>query len=310
VSAEALEKLVDGLLVSYERDGGINHIDDVNLPSQQGVRAIMLGIQSLLFPGFVETEQVNHVNFRFAVGKRAADTFDALRHELVKSFRYALREPTCRDVPKLEQDVEEHAYCIVVELFEALPQIRALLSLDAQAAMAGDPAARSVAEVLLSYPGMHAISIHRVAHFLFKRRVPLIPRMMAEQVHARTGIDIHPGATIDEAFFIDHGTGVVIGETAHIGKRVKIYQGVTLGALSVPAPEVEGARVLKRHPTIEDDVTIYAGATILGGNTVVGARSVVGGSVWLTRSVPPDTKVLYQPPELKIKTSAVVVESR
>ncbi len=193
------------------------------------------------------------------------------------------------------------ASAIVMELLEALPSLRRTLQLDAEAALRGDPAAGSLAEVLLSYPGMHALTVHRIAHFLYLRHVPLIPRMMSEIVHRRTGIDIHPGATIGEAFFIDHGTGVVIGETAVVGHRVKLYQGVTLGALSVPREDVSRARSRKRHPTIEDDVTIYAGATILGGDTVIGTRSVVGGNVWLTHSVPPDTKVIFDPPRLRYR---------
>ncbi len=301
ISPKALEAIINNLVDSYDRHGGLNHIDGPNLPSRQVIAEITLGVESLLFPGYVAMERVDALNLRYAIGKRAVDTFDALVQEVGKSLNYALREPLCRDKPEMEGSVEDRAQCVVTRLFEALPRIRELLAKDAQAALAGDPAAKSHAEVILSYPGMHAIAIHRVAHFLYLEGIPLIPRMMSELVHRRTGIDIHPGAMIGESFFIDHGTGVVIGETTLIGDRVKIYQGVTLGALSVPEPDLPGARMQKRHPTIEDDVTIYAGATILGGDTVVGARSVVGGSVWLTHSVEADTKVLFQPTPPRIK---------
>jgi serine O-acetyltransferase len=176
---------------------------------------------------------------------------------------------------------------VVEEFFEEMPKIRIILAKDLEAAVRGDPAAKSADEVILSYPGFQAIAVHRIAHFLWTRQVPIIPRMMSELVHSRTGIDIHPGAEIGESFFIDHGTGVVIGETTVIGKNVKLYQGVTLGALSVK--KEEGS--CKRHPTIEDDVTIYANATILGGEIVIGRGSVIGGSVWITQSVPPDSKI-------------------
>jgi serine O-acetyltransferase len=181
---------------------------------------------------------------------------------------------------------------------EKLPTLRQVLGLDVKAHYDGDPAAKSLDEIVFSYPGLYAIFVYRVAHELFLRSIPLMPRIMTEHAHSITGIDINPGATIGKEFFIDHGTGVVIGETTNIGDRVRIYQGVTLGALSVPR-ESEGGNSLrgqKRHPTIENDVTIYAQATILGGETVIGARSVIGGNVWLTSSVPPDTTVLIEPP--------------
>jgi serine O-acetyltransferase len=175
----------------------------------------------------------------------------------------------------------------VDEFFEELPKIRVILSKDLEAAVRGDPAAMSADEVILSYPGFQAITVHRIAHFFWSRQVPLIPRIMSEHIHRRTGIDIHPGAQIGESFFIDHGTGIVIGETTIIGKNVKLYQGVTLGAYSVKKEE-SGQ---KRHPTIEDGVTIYANATILGGDTVIGRGSVIGGSVWITQSVPPGSNM-------------------
>lgn len=310
VTARELEAIVDGLIDSYRDYGGINHLEGPNLPSQDAIREITQGIEKLLFPGFVEAERVDRLNVRYAVGKRAAEILDRMSLELARSFRYEARAANGADPRALELDTQhdERARCVAIRLLENLPRIRAMLATDAAAALRGDPAARSLAEVLLSYPGMHALAIHRVAHFLYNEGVPLVPRMMAELVHSRTGIDIHPGARIGEAFFIDHGTGVVIGETTVIGNRVKLYQGVTLGALSVPAGEAGVARNVKRHPTIEDDVTIYAGATILGGDTVIGAGSIIGGNVWLTRSVPAGTKVLFQAPRLVYKHAELGIE--
>ncbi len=182
---------------------------------------------------------------------------------------------------------------------KSLPAIRALVALDVEAAFDGDPAAQGAEEIVLAYPAIRALSIHRIAHVLYDLGVPLLPRIMSEYAHDRTGIDIHPGARIGERFFIDHGTGVVIGETALIGKRVRIYQGVTLGATSLK--HAGSLRGVKRHPTVEDDVTIYAGATILGGETVIGAGSVIGGNVWLTDSVPPGTRMLAEPPRQLVR---------
>jgi serine O-acetyltransferase len=176
--------------------------------------------------------------------------------------------------------------------------LRGLLATDVRAAYEGDPAAKSFDEIIFSYPGLFAITVYRIAHRLHHQDVPMIPRIMTEYAHSRTGIDIHPGAHIGESFFIDHGTGVVIGETTKIGKRVRLYQGVTLGALSLSREECESLRNQKRHPTIEDDVIVYANATVLGGKTILGARSVIGGNVWLTESVPPDTEVFLKKPEL------------
>jgi serine O-acetyltransferase len=196
-----------------------------------------------------------------------------------------------------------------LKFVQKIPDIEAILATDIRAALEGDPAAKSYDEIIFSYPGLLAITIYRIAHELHTLRVPIIPRIMTEHAHSLTGIDIHPGAIIGSFFFIDHGTGVVIGETTEIGDRVRIYQGVTLGALSLPHDAGDRYRNKKRHPTIEDDVIIYANTTILGGKTVIGARTIIGGNIWLTESVPPDTKVLLKRPELlyignnKTKTS-------
>jgi serine O-acetyltransferase len=209
----------------------------------------------------------------------------SIRHEC---FRYDLPCSEC----------EEQGQKIALALLESIPDLRKTLATDVRAVFDGDPAAKSYDEIIFSYPGVFAVTVYRVAHNLFTFDVPLLPRIMAEHAHSVTGIDIHPGADIGESFVIDHGTGVVIGETTVIGRNVRIYQGVTLGALSLPKDAGEKLRGKKRHPTIEDDVIIYSGATILGGDTVIGARSVIGGNVWITESVPPDTKVVMETPRL------------
>ena len=195
-------------------------------------------------------------------------------------------------------ECEDKGHEIALAVLEAIPSIRAILTTDVQATYEGDPAAKSQDEVIFSYPGIFAIMVYRIAHQLFQLGVPLLPRIMTEHAHSLTGIDIHPKAEIGERFVIDHGTGIVIGETAKIGNNVRIYQGVTLGALSLPPDAGIRLKDIKRHPTIEDDVIIYSGATILGGDTVIGTRSVIGGNVWFTESVPPDTKVLIETPRL------------
>lgn len=288
---------VEGLLDSYVAHGGINHIEGHNLPSLEHVIEVIRDLEGVIFPGYYEKERLGRRNARYAIGERCARIFCQLTAEVAKSLEHTERCETAGDVvqgPGAEARAEE----IVMELLEELPAIRELIREDALAAVEGDPAARSIVEVLLAYPSVRAIGIFRVAHFLHRKQVPLIPRMMTEHVHSRTGIDIHPGATIGPGLFIDHGTGVVIGETARIGRRCKIYQGVTLGALSVERHGDPTWEPAQRHPTLEDHVTVYAGATILGGRTVIGEGSVIGGNVWLTRSVPPGTKVQIEPPYL------------
>jgi serine O-acetyltransferase len=219
--------------------------------------------------------------------------------------RFAIIAPSLagvlRDRALLIRAVRDRGHEVALALLEEIPGIREILATDIQAAYDGDPAARSTDEIIFSYPGIFAITIYRVAHKLHDLGVPLLPRIMTEHAHNLTGIDIHPGARIGERFCIDHGTGIVIGETTEIGRDVRIYQGVTLGALSLPKDAGEMLRGKKRHPTIEDDVIIYSGATILGGDTVIGARSVIGGNVWITHSVPPDTKVIMEPQRHKFK---------
>jgi serine O-acetyltransferase len=282
-----LEKSIEHMMRSYEEYGLVNHSGGNNLPSRESMEDILRNLDELVFPGFREQAELDHNNLRLISAERINLLARELIKEVEKSIGFALR---------LGQDKNErsseyggiHGGCraaaelVVEEFFEELPHIRSFLAMDLEAAFRGDPAAQSADEVILSYPGFQAITVYRIAHFFYTRQVPLIPRMMSEIIHGRTGIDIHPGADIGEFFFIDHGTGVVIGETAVIGKNVKLYQGVTLGALSTKKEDTGR----KRHPTIEDNVTIYANATILGGKTVIGRDCVIGGSVWITSSVP------------------------
>ncbi len=289
-----IETIIDNILNSYSEIGGINHLEGPNLPSRNSIIKIVDELASVIFPGFSDEENLNSLNYKYILGKKIIWIAESLREELAKSINYM-----CRVKAKCTKETSalELANKIVVELLEEIPRIRRMIKSDVEAAFAGDPAAKYHEEVILSYPGVEAIMIHRIAHQLWISGAPLIPRIMSEYIHGKTGIDIHPGATIGEHFFIDHGTGVVIGETTVIGKRVKIYQGVTLGALSVK--KELGNK--KRHPTIEDDVTIYAGATILGGETVIGKGSVIGGNVWLVTSVPPGSKVYAQPEKYIIR---------
>lgn len=285
-------ELTDAFLQSYRDIGGINHLDGPNLPSRLGIQTIISDLESLIFPGFKTEEALDPQNLKFTTAEKLNRVIRNLSTEITRSLcferrlngeSYCIHHSLSKEVNQCRKESEQ----LAMEVLTEIPRLRGLVQGDVEAAFAGDPASRSREEVILSYPGVEAIMIHRVAHELWVRRVPLIPRMMSEVIHGKTGIDIHPGAQIGERFFIDHATGVVIGETCEIGSHVKIYQGVTLGALSV-AKEKAGT---KRHPTIEDDVTIYAGATILGGKTVIGKGSTIGGNVWITSSVPAGSKI-------------------
>jgi serine O-acetyltransferase len=284
VTVPPVDEAVRGILDSYDQLGGINHIGGPNLPSRQRSIDILQALRSILFPGYYERDPVDETALFYMTGERVAWVRKNLAEEITKSLCHDCRmNGRCDQLPECAAKAQN----IADDLLRALPEIRARLHLDVQAALEGDPAAVSEAEVIVAYPGMAAVSTHRIVHFLYQREVPLLPRIMSEYIHHQTGIDIHPGATIGDYFFIDHGTGVVIGETTVIGDHVKIYQGVTLGALSVK----KSLARKKRHPTIEDNVTIYAGATILGGDTVIGHNSVIGGNVWLIQSVPPFSRV-------------------
>ena len=286
--------LASRIVQSYDTVGGLNRIDGKNLPSRERVYGILKDLLTLCFPGYFGAEPLVTKNVAFYVDGLVDAIYIRLREEVTRSL---MHDAQCKGKDPVA--CEEIADRIALELLEAVPGIRKLLMGDVEAAYDGDPAAQSHDEIILSYPCVEAIATHRIAHELYLRKTPLIPRIMSERAHSRTGIDIHPGATIGTRFFIDHGTGVVIGETALIGENVKLYQGVTLGALSFRKDE--GGRLVKggkRHPTIEDDVVIYSGATILGGETTIGHDSVIGANVWLTEPVPPHSKVTIGNPRL------------
>jgi len=291
-----LDSIVSDICATYSDAKGINHIEGFNLPSESEVINILNDLIEIVFPGYAGKKALSVRNIKYFVGETITRAYAQLSDQIGRAMRYNCSRNNCDDcdVPKLSAEA-------TMGLLKSLAGVRELMKLDVQAAYDGDPAAKSLDEIALSYPGLKAITIHRIAHELFIRDVPLIPRLMGEYSHRITGIDIHPGAKIGKSFFIDHGTGVVIGETAVIGNSVKIYQGVTLGALSFPK-DASGNIIKgkKRHPSIEDDVTIYSGATILG-DIVVGKGSVIGGNVWLTEAVPPGTKITATMPELKIR---------
>ena len=287
-----LARVVEEILESYQEHGNINHLDGSNLPTRSEVADLADDLVSIIFPGYFRGDQLDELTSRYFVGERCARILRHLEGVLVRALSVECSDPRPRPAGA-KAELEAKAHELAFDLLQAVPELREIIHTDVQAALTGDPAACSSSEVIMSYPGISAITFHRIAHYLYKQRIPLIPRMMAETVHNRTGIDIHPGATIGRSFFIDHGTGVVIGETTKIGERVKLYQGVTLGALSVSKKNRCGAQ---RHPTIEDDVTVYAGATILGGETVIGRGSTIGGNVWLTESIPAGTTVILEAP--------------
>ena len=259
-------------------------MDRSNLPSKQAIAILCNDFLHLLFPGFFSEEAVSSEELPIAAQEIIDQIADQLESVIAVSLKIRGEDQ------KNQETLEKEAIAITDRLFSGIPAVRALLKTDVEAAYAGDPAARSLEEIVLAYPGLEAIAIQRVAHLLYLEEVPLLPRMMTEWAHSRTGIDIHPGATIGSHFFIDHGTGVVVGETCVIGNRVKLYHGVTLGARSFQKDEHgEIIKGLKRHPEVQDDAVIYPNGIILGGDTVIGARSTIGANVFLMKSIPPDT---------------------
>jgi len=282
-----LTKITEQVLSSYRVGGGMNNIDGSNLPSKRAIASICEDLLQLVFPGFHDQEPIHSTHLARVTQHRIYSIAERLKEEVCKSLR--LREPGCP---------EANAERVLFDFLDSIPAVRQMLRTDVEAAYAGDPAASNLDEVIVAYPCIEAIAIQRLAHVLYALCVPLIPRMMTEWAHSRTGIDIHPGAHIGPYFFIDHGTGVVIGETSIIGKHAKLYQGVSLIARSLAGGQaLKGKR---RHPQLEDNVTIYAGATVMGGDTVVGAGSTIGASVFLTHSVPPRSLVLIEEAALKV----------
>jgi len=270
------------------------HIDYEPIPSRDSVIDIINKFKTVVFPGYFNTEKLDPISLKYHMGQTISDLFDMMSLQI----NHSIRHDCFRYDKPCSIDCDEQVYNTALDVLESIPAIRRMLSTDVRATYDADPAAKSHDEIIFSYPGIFAIMVYRIAHQLYLRNIPLLPRIMTEYAHSVTGIDINPGARIGESFVIDHGTGIVIGETTEIGKNVRIYQSVTLGALSLPRNVSDRWRKKKRHPTIEDDVIIYSGATILGGRTTIGARSVIGGNVWLTKSVPPDTRVMMEAPKL------------
>ncbi len=295
-SPPSLDAVADALLTSYLADDRTQHFDAVFLPSRQRVIDIIELLRRIVFPGFFDDQRITTDSARDHVRTLLGHVDELLYEQVRQALRFALNARHGDGRGDHCDTCDTQARGVTDRFFHCLPRVRTLLGQDVRAAFEGDPAAHSCDEAIFCYPGIDAIFTHRLAHELYRLDVPLIPRIMSEIAHSETGCDIHPGATIGGSLFIDHGTGVVIGETCTIGQRVKIYQGVTLGALSTKGGQAWRGR--KRHPTIEDDVTLYGGAIILGGETVIGHGATIGGSVFLTTSVPPGHTVTMKVPEL------------
>jgi len=299
--------VVAALLASYRADARAQHIDKRFLPSREEIIACVQILLQLFYPGYYGRQDLDGSSVEYHVGVLVTTLRDKLEREIENCMCFDGESAgNGADVPRCHKRSRELAGTFLGRI----PEIRRKLILDVQAAFDGDPAAKNLDEIILAYPGLLAISVYRIAHELHGLGVPLMPRIMSEWAHAQTGADIHPGATIGESFFIDHATGVVIGETSTIGARVKLYQGVTLGAISHPR-DAEGrvVRGQKRHPTVEDDVTVYANATVLGGATVLGKGSIVGGSVFVTKSVPAGNRVALEAPRLRVAHEATAASA-
>ena len=302
-----LPDVTDQVVATYSQIGTINHLGHSPLPHNDAVIEITHDLMEVIYPGYQRRQKLHAGNVAYHVGDLLEGLSNALTQQIARALRHkqALANSDDPQAADANDAFEELAKQKTIALLASLPRLRELLATDVQAAYDGDPAAQGLDEIILCYPGLQAITVHRLAHELYGLDVPFIPRMMAEWSHNRTGIDIHPGATIGPSFFIDHGTGVVIGETTEIAAHVKLYQGVTLGALSFPKDDSgQLVRGQKRHPTIEEGVVIYANATVLGGETVIGSRSVIGASVSLIQSVPPNTVVTIEKPQLKFREAS------
>lgn len=301
IKGQILE-IVEELAASYAEGDPLANVGDRPIPSRESVIRILEDLEQVLYPGYFGSMPVDRVSFRYYLGAKMNEIYEGFSEQIAKSLRHK-----CEGAHEVCDLCMRRGREETIRFMRQIPKLRRLLRGDVLAAWENDPAASSIDEIIFSYPGVKAITIYRIAHELYHQEIPVLPRIMTEYAHTITGIDIHPGAHIGEHFFIDHGTGVVIGETCVIGDRVKIYQGVTLGALSLARDETgELLRNTKRHPTVEDDVTIYSGATILGGRTVIGAGSVIGGNVWLTESIPPGTKVIIEPPRQKFRDNRIL----
>jgi len=291
-----LPRVINTILGSMKDDHCFAHIGDEPIHFSTSVKEMIDRFREILFPGYFSSEKIDSANLVFNIGQAVSKLHDVLSEQIIHVLRH-----DCLRYGQACSECERRGNAIALDVIQKIPELRVSLAQDVKGAFDGDPAAKSHDEVIFSYPGLYAITVYRIAHIILKMGVPQLPRIMTEHAHSLTGIDIHPGAQIGERFVIDHGTGVVVGETSSIGNNVRIYQNVTIGALSLPPNAGEKLRGAKRHPTIEDDVIVYSGATILGGDTIIGARSVVGGNVWLTRSIPSDTKVFIETPRLIYK---------
>ncbi len=292
--SESVTSLANALVQSYVKDGGINHVDGINLPSKSAITAITQDLLKLLFPGYFNEQQIHRAELKIETTNLLASVCGRLEDEIYKSLEHF--PPEGLQPKDFRQEATESAKAILKQL----PAVREILRTDTEAAYNGDPAALSREEVIVAYPFIETIAIQRLSHLLYGRSIPLIPRIMTEWAHSRTGMDLHPGASIGPYFFIDHGTGTVIGETSEIGARVKMYQGVALIGRSLSGGQ--RLRGTKRHPTIEEGVTLYANATVMGGDTRVGARTTVGANVFLMHSVPADSLVVAE--DVKVKVSS------
>ena len=288
---QQIEKVVDLILGDYQLQRDIDRLEMKRKPDKDAIIDIIEKLRRIVFPGYFREKNYRVYNAKHNLSLLIEDVMFNLTRQIALVFQ---------ESGELEESAQAHAQQVCLEFFRQIPKVRALVQTDLQAAYDGDPAATSMAEIIYAYPGLFAITVYRLAHELYALNVPMVPRIMTEHAHSITGIDIHPGATVGQYFFIDHGTGIVVGETTVIGNNVKIYQGVTLGALSTRGGQ--SLRGKRRHPTIEDNVTIYAGASVLGGDTVIGRDSVIGSNAFITKSIPACTTVSIKNQELQFKS--------
>jgi len=293
---ETVTQLTNQLVASYAKAGGINHLDGKNLPSKRVVTSLTCDLLRLLFPGFFDEKLIHSSEIKVETAALLDSILGTLEDEIRKALEYQPPAGLAKN------DIANEAHKLTVDFLGSLPRVREVLQTDVEAAFDGDPAAASKEEIIVSYPFIEAIAVQRLAHELYSKNIALIPRIMAEWAHARTGMDLHPGAKIGSHFFVDHCTGTVVGETAVIGNHVKMYHGVTLGAKSTAGGQLLKGK--KRHPTIEDRVTIYPGATILGGDTIIGAGSTIGCNVFIMGSVQPNSLVIYDGLDMRVLNKA------
>ena len=299
VARAKLPTITQNIVSSYQQTQSTNRLDRCPLPNKKVIAEVLDDVNEILFPGYRRRDRLNVSNVVYYVGNIVDKIFDQMSVQVARAL--CVNNESCS--PEKKENLQNEGERIVLQFLERIPELRVALSKDVEAAIKGDPACKSTDEVVFCYPGFDAIAVYRVARVFWELGVPLVPRIMTEIAHARTGVDIHPGAKIGSYFFIDHGTGVVIGETCEIGDWVKLYQGVTLGALSFPKDERgELVRGTKRHPTLEDNTIVYANATVLGGDVVIGKGSTIGSSAWITKSVAPGSIVLLEEPKHVTRT--------